>query len=158
MVPPADYRDWRQQTHGFEDMAAWRVYGFILAGARDHRRPAFVCAGHAIMDGKLLLSHSRSRVFLAKRLNIWLLRRQLPDLKSIRGLEVKLHPVPHLLCVYLESVNSTLPIPVTSTGLVWDFMPSCQATTLYLPSGTFSILKFPSASVSAKYGVGLTIM
>src|SRR5215469_2280675 len=39
-------------------------------------------------------------------------------LKSNRGLEVKLHPVPHLLCVYWESVNSTLPVPATSTGLV----------------------------------------
>jgi predicted permease len=33
-VSPADFRDWRQQTHGFEDMAAWRPYGFDLAG--DH--------------------------------------------------------------------------------------------------------------------------
>ena len=32
MVSPADYRDWRQRTHGFEDMAAWRQYGFILTG------------------------------------------------------------------------------------------------------------------------------
>ena len=32
MVSPEDYRDWRQRTHGFEDMAAWRQYGFILTG------------------------------------------------------------------------------------------------------------------------------
>ncbi len=32
VVSAADFRDWRQQTHGFEDMAAWRNYGFNLAG------------------------------------------------------------------------------------------------------------------------------
>ncbi len=32
MVAPADFRDWRQQTHGFQDMAAWRYYGFNLTG------------------------------------------------------------------------------------------------------------------------------
>ncbi len=32
VVSPADFRDWREQTHGFEDMAAWRYYGFNLTG------------------------------------------------------------------------------------------------------------------------------
>jgi predicted permease len=31
-VAPGDYRDWRAQTHGFEDMAAMRGYGGILSG------------------------------------------------------------------------------------------------------------------------------
>src|SRR4051794_16652015 len=31
-VAPGDYRDWRSQTHGFEDMAAMRGYGSILSG------------------------------------------------------------------------------------------------------------------------------
>ena len=31
-VAPGDYRDWRSQTHGFEDMAAMRSYGGILSG------------------------------------------------------------------------------------------------------------------------------
>ena len=32
-VAPGDYREWRSQTHGFEDMAAMRGYGGILSGA-----------------------------------------------------------------------------------------------------------------------------
>jgi len=31
-VAPGDYRAWRSQTHGFEDMAAMRGYGGILSG------------------------------------------------------------------------------------------------------------------------------
>ena len=31
-VAPGDYRDWRAQTHGFEDMAAMRGYGGIFSG------------------------------------------------------------------------------------------------------------------------------
>src|SRR5260370_13336995 len=32
VVAPADFRDWRQKTHGFQDMAVWRNYGFNLTG------------------------------------------------------------------------------------------------------------------------------
>jgi len=32
VVSSGDFRDWRAQTHGFEDMAAWRNYGFNLTG------------------------------------------------------------------------------------------------------------------------------
>jgi predicted permease len=32
VVSAADFRDWRRQTHGFQDMAAWHNYGFDLTG------------------------------------------------------------------------------------------------------------------------------
>jgi predicted permease len=31
-VSSADFNDWRQHTHSFQDMAAWRFYGFNLTG------------------------------------------------------------------------------------------------------------------------------
>ena len=34
VVAPADFYDWRAQTHGFEDMAAWRYGQFNLTGER----------------------------------------------------------------------------------------------------------------------------
>lgn len=33
VVSPADYYDWRNESHGFEDMAAWRWWGCNLSGS-----------------------------------------------------------------------------------------------------------------------------
>jgi predicted permease len=35
VVAPGDFRDWREQTHGFEQMAAWREYGGSLTGEHE---------------------------------------------------------------------------------------------------------------------------
>ncbi len=35
VVSPADYYDWRAETHGFQDMAAWRWWQFNITGERD---------------------------------------------------------------------------------------------------------------------------
>jgi putative ABC transport system permease protein len=45
-VAPGDYYDWRIQTHGFEDMAAWRPAQFNLTGERGDL-PELVSAGGA---------------------------------------------------------------------------------------------------------------
>ena len=44
-VSPADYRDWRTQTHGFDGLAAWRYYGANLTG--DHAELPEVVAAAA---------------------------------------------------------------------------------------------------------------
>lgn len=45
IVSPADFRDWRQQTHSFQDMAAWRSYPFNLTGAQGELPEAVNGAG-----------------------------------------------------------------------------------------------------------------
>src|ERR1700761_9256874 len=34
-VSPGDFNDWRTQTHGFQEMAAWREYGFDITGEHE---------------------------------------------------------------------------------------------------------------------------
>ena len=45
VVSPADYQDWRAQTHGFEDMAAWHGYGFNLTGEHQELPEVVQAAG-----------------------------------------------------------------------------------------------------------------
>jgi predicted permease len=45
VVSPADFRDWHEQTHGFEDMAAWRGYGFNLTGEHQELPEVVQAAG-----------------------------------------------------------------------------------------------------------------
>jgi hypothetical protein len=44
-VAPGDYRDWRSQTHGFEDMAAMRGYGGIVSGVHSELPEVVQSAG-----------------------------------------------------------------------------------------------------------------
>jgi predicted permease len=45
VVSPADFVEWRQQTHGFEAMAAWRWHGFNLTNAEGQLPEAIQAAG-----------------------------------------------------------------------------------------------------------------
>ena len=45
VVSPADFNDWRTQTHGFQDMAAWRNYGFDLTGEHQELPEVVQAAG-----------------------------------------------------------------------------------------------------------------
>jgi predicted permease len=44
-VAPADYYDWREKTHGFEDMAAWRGAQLSLTGSRGELPEMVTAAG-----------------------------------------------------------------------------------------------------------------
>jgi predicted permease len=44
-VSVADFRSWREQTHGFEEMAAWRQSGFNLTGEHSELPEVVVAAG-----------------------------------------------------------------------------------------------------------------
>jgi len=44
-VAPGDYREWRSETHGFEDMAAMRGYGGILSGVHSELPEVVQSAG-----------------------------------------------------------------------------------------------------------------
>src|ERR1017187_9268861 len=105
-------------------------------------RPALVCAGQAIMQGKLVFSQSLSTFLSTKRCSIiglWVGRRE--------GRQDSTLPPPR---IYLLSVKSAEVSPATLTGLDLLFAPSCHAVTVYAPSGTLSILNSPDLSVSAK--------
>jgi predicted permease len=45
VVSPHDFLDWREQTHGFEDMAAWRDYGFNVTGEHEELPEVVRAAG-----------------------------------------------------------------------------------------------------------------
>jgi predicted permease len=63
-VAPGDYREWRSETHGFEDMAAMRGYGGIVSGVHSEL-PEVVqsAAGSANLFSLLGVAPAFGRVF-----------------------------------------------------------------------------------------------
>src|ERR1700687_1581536 len=60
------------------------------------------------------------------------------------------------ICYFL-TVRSTVAVaPLRSTACVVGLPSSLQVFNVYFPAGTFLISKFPSLSVTAKYGAGTT--
>src|SRR5512146_3211901 len=107
------------------------------------------------MQGKLVLSQSRSIVLSRKRLCfMWGSHETKINLKIVQAQEGINPPA---RTVYFN-VKSAVLSPLTLIFLDWSFLPSCQAKSVYGPSGTLAMWKLPSAAVSAKYGVGDTIM
>jgi predicted permease len=45
VVAPGDFYDWRSQTHGFEDMAAWQWWDYNLTGERNELPEAVTAVG-----------------------------------------------------------------------------------------------------------------
>jgi predicted permease len=45
VVAPGDFQEWRQQTDGFQEMAAWRWYGYNLTSAQERLPESVQAAG-----------------------------------------------------------------------------------------------------------------
>ena len=69
-VAPGDYRDWRSQTHGFEDLAAMRSYGGILSGVHSELPEVVQSAGGSANLFPLLgVSPAFGRLFTWRRIS-----------------------------------------------------------------------------------------
>ena len=91
-------------------------------------RPAFVWAGQAIMQGKLVFNQSLSTFLSLKRFS----KMAIPSgLVPPGGTgDTPLPPLFNYLFNYLLSVKSALLSPATATGLDWFLAPSCHAVTV----------------------------
>ena len=72
-VSAADFNEWRQQTHSFQDMAAWRYTGFNLTGEHGEL-PESVAAGGSLLESVLRCRRadgSGRAVHSAGRSNRW---------------------------------------------------------------------------------------
>ena len=113
-VAPGDYRDWRSQTHGFEDMAAMRAYGGILSGVHSELPEVVQSAGGSANLFPLLgVSPALGRTFTQAEdqpngppvvLLTWsLFQRRFAGDPSILGKQVHLDTVPTTVIGVLPS-------------------------------------------------------
>jgi predicted permease len=66
VVSPADFRDWREQTHGFQDMAAWRWWaGAITGGSGELPEAVGGAAGSWTLFSVLGVEPALGRTFTA---------------------------------------------------------------------------------------------
>ncbi len=64
VVSPADFRDWREQTHGFEDMAAWHWWGCQVSGQQSELpEPVGAAAGSWNLFSVLGMEPALGRTF-----------------------------------------------------------------------------------------------
>ena len=103
-------------------------------------RPALVCAGQAIMQGKFVFSQSPSTCLFLNRFNMILypmsLSQPTSQLTATRSSDEKCEERQRrsngrsLFTPYLLRVKSALVSPATVTGFDWFLAPSCQAATV----------------------------
>jgi predicted permease len=113
-VAPGDYRDWRSQTHSFEDMAAMRGYGGIVSGVQSELPEVVQSAGGSANLFSLLgVSPVYGRTFTAAEdqpggqpvvLLTWsLFQRRFAGDPSIIGKQVHLDTIPTTVVGVLPS-------------------------------------------------------
>ncbi len=121
VVSPADFRDWHQQTHGFQDMAAWRWYGFDLTGDHgDMPEDVRAVAGSWNMFSLLGTQLALGRTFSAQEdqpdanhvvLLSWsLFQRRFAGDPSIIGKQIRLDSIPYQVVGVLPA-SFTYPDP-----------------------------------------------
>ena len=140
VVAAADFRDWRAQTHGFEDMAAWRWYGCNLSGMRgESPEVAEAAAGSWNLFSVLGVQPALGRTFTPDEdrfdapdvvLLSWsLFQRRFSGEKSIVGKQVRIDAKPYTVVGVLPEWFSypdpevKLWLPYTSTFEVEEFVP-----------------------------------
>jgi predicted permease len=113
-VAPGDFRDWRSQTHSFEDMAAMRGYGGILSGVQSELPEVVQSAGASANFFSLLgVSPVFGRTFTAAEdrpeaqpvvILTWnLFQRRFAGNPSIVGKQVHLDTIPTTVIGVLPS-------------------------------------------------------
>jgi predicted permease len=138
VVSPADFRDWREKTHGFQDMAAWREYGFDLTGEHAELPEVAAAAGgswnlFSVLGTPLALGRTfapeedmpEGRHVVVLTWNLF--QRRFRGDASVLGTQIRLDSTPYLIIgvlprwfTYPDS-NVQLWVPYASTFSAKDF-------------------------------------